>query len=652
MVITLLRLPLVAALLLVFPALAQPVSLPYVFNDASGSTWDVQFDGSIGDGGNDLYDGGGRLFLNNATQYLSPTQQATLDVARNELTFPSMAVEGVNVSRRVAVLPALSTLRFTEVLENPTAGAKKIQLRTYFNMGQAVQQILPLLDGKKTHQPCGYAIADPVNAVAMVAAARGAKFRPRFSARQNDDNVDVFYDVDVPAHQTVAIVHFQVRARTADQALEAWRALKEKDLLKDLPKDLRKRVLNFPGGDPFVGDFELLRGDALDVVELRGGDSYRGTLKLDRYRLHALYGQVTIPASRVVGLINVGAFRPAQLVVTADGEVFAGRLDTDTIQLQLTGGQITTIPLALVTRIGYRRRAGEPEEWNFDNKSVAFLRSGERLLVQRPTTDYNLATPSGPIRLNPAVIASIVFEGDENSVPEVRLTDGTHLSALLGASSFDMTLAGGAQRARLPAAAMLKFKFAPDTEADDLAPALTLTNADALVGTIGGTLSLQTPFDTIHVEGNQVKAMTHARPGGDHDVQITLWDDSTLSGRLAESHLTCQLNCGVTLRVPVALLENYRQPLPVPSPAMISKIRAIVRRLDADDWRTRDAAQAQLVAIGPPVMSVLRQLQPSAPTEAARRIDLILDRLSRELDTKSSPPAPDASDLPPIPMLR
>src|SRR4051812_11301389 len=95
----------------------QPVQLPYVFHDDAGSTWDVQFDGAIGDGGNDLYDGGGRLFLNNASQYQSPNQQAMLDPARNELTFPPAQLNGLNVSRKVACFQTLGAIRFTEILE-------------------------------------------------------------------------------------------------------------------------------------------------------------------------------------------------------------------------------------------------------------------------------------------------------------------------------------------------------------------------------------------------------------------------------------------------------------------------------------------------------------------------------------------------------
>jgi hypothetical protein len=83
---------------------------------------------------------------------------------------------------------------------------------------------------------------------------------------------------------------------------------------------------------------------------------------------------------------------------------------------------------------------------------------------------------------------------------------------------------------------------------------------------------------------------------------------------------------------------------------MIKRIRAIVRQLDAPDWHTRDAAQSQLVSIGPPVMSVLRQLRPDTPTEAAQRIDLVLDRLTADLNKNTAPSSID--DGATIPILR
>src|SRR4051794_27101349 len=76
----------------------QLVQLPYVLHDDFGSTWDVQQDGAIGDGGNDLYDGGGHLFINNGAQYAAPNQQALFDDVHNELIFPPVSMGAVNVS--------------------------------------------------------------------------------------------------------------------------------------------------------------------------------------------------------------------------------------------------------------------------------------------------------------------------------------------------------------------------------------------------------------------------------------------------------------------------------------------------------------------------------------------------------------------------
>jgi hypothetical protein len=622
----------------------QEVSLPHVFSDAMGSNWDVQGDGSIGDGGNDLYDGGGRLLVENVGQYQSPTQRATLDVQRNELSFPPMQLGSVNLSRRVAVLAELSTVRFTEVIENPTGAAVTVRLRCYFNMGGGVQQSILLADPKHPRATVGYALGDQRNAVAMIGNGRTSKVRAQFELRNNDDNVTIRYDVEVPAHQTVAIVHFQIRRRGVADSADAWKTIKERDLLKSIPRDLRKRVINFPAGDALAGDLDILRGDDLDIVEMRGGDAYHGYLKIDHFRLQTVYGAINLPVEKVVSMINIGRYRPSQLVITREGDVFGGRLDLDSVKLQLTSGQITTIPLSQVTRLGYRRRAGEPEEWNFENKAAAYLRGGERIRVKLPARDFNLATTSGPVRLNPKFIASIVFQDADHNVPEIHLIDGTHISALLGASSFDMTLTvlGTEQHACMPAAALLRFTFAAEEETDDLAPRLILSNQDELIGTIGGTLSLETPFDTLHIEGAQIKHLTHTR-GGEHDVKITLWDDSTFSGRLVESHVNCLLKCGMGISVPISLIDVYQQPLPFPSPPVIRQIHQIARDLDADLWATRNSAQAKLLRIGPSAMSVLKQIRPGAPAEAAQRIDVIMNRLTDELEksvTVSSPVAP------------
>jgi hypothetical protein len=184
---------------------------------------------------------------------------------------------------------------------------------------------------------------------------------------------------------------------------------------------------------------------------------------------------------------------------------------------------------------------------------------------------------------------------------------------------------------------MLRFAYSPEPEIDDLAPRLVLSNRDELVGSLIGVLTLQAPFDAIRIEGPQIKrlapaAATPQKPGASAaEVQITLWDDSTLSGRLADSHLTCQLRCGLVVKAPVPLVREYLQALPQPSELVTRRIHAIAKDLDADEWNVRERAQSQILSIGPPAISVLKQLRPGQPAEARQRIDLMLQALSLEL---------------------
>src|SRR5207249_9204363 len=107
-------------------------------------------------------------------------------------------------------------------------------------------------------------------------------------------------------------------------------------------------IVNFVSGQGFIGERELLRGDVFDVIEIRGGDQMRGNLKEPTFKLATFYGNVELPASRVVGLINVGEFRPRQLLITTDGEIFGGKLAKETVDLEMTSGQITQIPLSQI----------------------------------------------------------------------------------------------------------------------------------------------------------------------------------------------------------------------------------------------------------------------------------------------------------------
>jgi hypothetical protein len=101
-----------------------------------------------------------------------------------------------------------------------------------------------------------------------------------------------------------------------------------------------------------------------------------------------------------------------------------------------------------------------------------------------------------------------------------------------------------------------------------------------------GTLKLDTAFSTITINAGEVKKLTHTA-GAPSDVQVVLWDDTTVSGQLQEQELAVLLKSGVAMKVPVALVEEYNQPRPQASGVVVESIKSLVGELNSDDWKAR-----------------------------------------------------------------
>jgi hypothetical protein len=226
----------------------------------------------------------------------------------------------------------------------------------------------------------------------------------------------------------------------------------------------------------------------------------------------------------------------------------------------------------------------------------------------------------------------IAFESPESGVHLIRLTDGSKFAGLVAGDHFDLQLSGTAkpQDVTFPASAVARLQFTnkiDDPQSDD--PILQLTNQDQLVGTLDGQLKLDTAFDTITINAAELRGLVHATDS-DMDVQATMWDGTTLSGQLHDPMVSCNLKSGVVVKIPMALIDHYSNPQPQPSALMVERIKTIVADLSADDWKQRDRAEAQLVAMGPIVSGVLKGMSGSVPPEAQQRIESVLKQLEKK----------------------
>jgi hypothetical protein len=615
------------------------VNLPYMANDNQGNQWAIYQGGWCQmQNNNPVYSQGGMLQINGSQPNIR-TNQARLDDKTGELVFENLNCNGFIITRRIFIDKENAAVRYIDIIRNPQANDQSANLQIRSNTNFGIDAGQNINDPRRKDNTIGFtATNNNGRALVEMYAGKGSKLTPSVTYQQGNNEIMATMQVPVPANKEVAVIHMHGIVPSTDAAVQFVANFKESKLMSSLPAELRKIVVNFSAGQGFIGERELLRGEMFDVVEIRGGDQMRGTIKEPSFKLSTFYGNVELPASRVVGLMNVGEYRPRQLLVTTDGQIFGGKLSKDTLELELTTGQTTQIPLSQITRAGYRKRADEPEEWTFDKPFVS-LRSGERVGVEMPTAPIDIVTRYGTLKLDPKNIATIVFQAEEHGVHDIYLTDGSKFAGLASAPQFEMKLRAGAgaeagpseQIVRFPASAVSRIQCSgPPTEPDnDSSPTLLLMNGDLLVGGLSGELKLDTAFDTLALNGGQIRKLNRGKEGA-IDVQVTLWDQSVVSGQLQEPALTCTLESGVSVSVPVALLDEYNQPQPQPAANMIEKIKTTVGLLNSDDWKQRDKAEAELTAMGPVVLSVLKQMRATQPPEAQQRIDQILANVAKK----------------------
>jgi hypothetical protein len=118
------------------------------------------------------------------------------------------------------------------------------------------------------------------------------------------------------------------------------------------------------------------------------------------------------------------------------------------------------------------------------------------------------------------------------------------------------------------------------------------------------------------------------------ELQFTLWDDSSVGGRLKGDVVAIALRSGPVLQIPAALIGDYTQPMPLPPPSILEKIRTLVTDLSSDDHKRVDGATTELGTMGPRIAGALRSFRPQQAKTAQERIDAILGKFEKKMDPK------------------
>lgn len=633
--------PFAKALAVFFVALLAPISLaadqtvtlPYMQPDKDGNQWMVHFYGYLQQQGNmPVYSSTGVLTLNGTnTSGRAVQRSAKIDGKTGELVMENLQVAGFSVTRRFLFNKDDGYVRIIDIIKNSQNRDQQVQVGLSANSNYGLQSGQSVPDPKKKNQNYAWVGQTQANNRAMVEIFNGINAKTPLEVQYQPGNSQVMANMSttIPAGKEIAIMHIHATANSAAEGQDFVKKFKESKAMKDIPANVRKLIINFSGGSSFYGDYEMLRGELFDIVEMRTGDQFRGNLKDPSFKISTFYGAVTVPAEKVLSLISIGSVRSRQLLFTTDGDVLGGALDKDKISLELSDGQMMEIPLAQISRVGFRKHPGEVDDPTYD-KPFVLMRTGERIAIQMPTEPIMVHTRFGPMKLKPQTLTAIIFQNEENPVHEICMDDGTKLAGLVDSVMLEAKLASSDQTIKFPLTSAARLQLKPEGgEVDESAPQLKLTNDEVLVGSLVGKLKLDTGFSLLTLDADGIKSLTKIKESPS-DVQATLWDETSFRGQLQEPEITCVTKGGLEVKVPIALLEEYTQPLPKPSGAMVAKIKELATALNADDWKDRQKAQEKLVGMGSIAAGILKELRPTQPEEAQSRIDQILAAMDKQ----------------------
>lgn len=606
----------------------ETINLPYQLSqaDALGNTWMVYNGGRLMQQG-DMPMVSECMVLNvNGQMPGMNSNNATLD--GSDVVLPSITAGGVQVTRRFSQ-GSDGSVRVIDIFKNTRGQDTTVSAtyRTSFNYG--VQGSRTLDDSKKTGKTLGGIVQDNQGRACLILqAGRGSQITPGINSMMRNNN---YFNTTIPvklaAGKEGAVLTVLYPCFGSDAADKYFQNLKESTLLASIPREIRKLIVNFPAGDLF-GDIEILRGDTTDIVELRNGDQFRGNLKLD-WKVNTDFGPAAPPADTVIGMVTRGTYRPRQLIATRDGQLIGGTLTGQTVAIELAGGQLVTIPLSQVSRIGVRKAASEPETIKPDKPMVTF-RNGDHLAIQPLDQPISLATRFGAVQLPAAAVESIDLQPEDAPAHRVTLKDQNSFTGIVTATGFPLQfVASSGPAVQVPVSAIRRIDLAPPIEnADAPVATMKLSGGDSLAGALDGQFKLDTGFTTLTLKAAEVSRLFRS-PGSASDVQVTLWDQTSVKGQIQEPSLPLKLGSGTAVNVPVGIVEEYTCASPQPKSAVADKIKTLVAQLNADDWKQREQAEKELLGLGTPVVGSLKELRATQPPEAQQRIDSILKQLDK-----------------------
>lgn len=423
--------------------------------DPRDFSWDINPYGAIQTGTDNVFNGAqvlrvnGRIFSPNARQMTADGRALVL----------SGSVGDLAVTRRIRVMPELSSCLYLEVVENQGSEATEVTVSLLTQLRRPCQSAVTddgaalgeqLADGQ-----AGFALLPEGSGVTPVFIMAG-RVGPRPSVRnsRNYQFTTAYESVMVPPGGRMAVVHAVAQRRDLSAGSvrsEIGPVLGMMLTGHAIDRDIRRVVTNLGGTEIRTGersgrprdDLRALRlvaaeagmsRDTASHLLIGGNGLFSGEVSGESVSITVDDQMLEFPFAEVAAIAGgAGAERPHRLYLR-NGNVLVGT--------------VTAAGLSMATNQGWDL---EPNVAEFEvlvlpqdaasdgvrgEAVVADLEThdGMRLALTKDDLAFELATPWGPASVPLSLIASYEYRADPRPGYEIELTDGTRLPVLpLGA---------------------------------------------------------------------------------------------------------------------------------------------------------------------------------------------------------------------------
>jgi hypothetical protein len=656
---------LLAVLVTVGPCQAggDPIEVPSVFdlpdasgevsgmwnvNDAGGHRWDIHLNyGYVHRGQNNTFSNGMYLHVN-GSNYYNGSGKARLSPDGKEVLLAPWNRNGVVVARRVRIDPETRLTRWLDVFQNSTDQPQTVDVRLQTHVNYGIGGVSTSSGDDDLDDSDVALVVLPQNNPAQalrtlhVAAGPNARARPKITLHGNRIQYDLRFALQ--PGQTAVLALFLAQEKDPGPLKKQMTSLRVSGLFRDLPKELRKLIVNFRAtGEGLEVYLERLAG--VDRVQPVGRKPIFGTIANGAFTLRTPRGPIELPAAQVIGF-QADPNRPGWVrTLLADGQLLIGWTD-DRIELDVPAAGRQAIPLADVDQASFRISDEKPEEVPFQGPYLVYRDGSRRALVGRGLP-LRLLSRHGPVELHPDDLLRIDLDSDDHPAHRVVFRNGSVLSGLLEPATLTVRLRLDERDRTVRLADLRALQFARH-DAPPQIETLVLDNGDRLLGRLRtGTLRLESDFGPADIATDNLRSLV-ARDGG--RFEVTLWNRSALTGRCGQDRLRFQIEPGPEVAVWTAQVVSLSRPAALPPNRIRRVAEKLIAQLAAESYADRQAAQKQLLRMGPGIVPILKKHADATDPEVRRRIEELLAELAQS--SQADPSTPPVRRIGPPPAAR